>query len=225
MNAQEPLCYYCNAPATTQEHVPPRSFFPKGAGLKLRTVPSCTVHNNDKSNDDQYLLAHICINAGRGDNLAARIFTRSIEPQLGRSKRFWENLVEGAERMPTGAVRYPVDLERFDRFFDHLARAIFFDKYRTPLDSASYRISHTYLSLDTSDPGELLRRRFLTSMLGMFFREASDFVAHYDAARVDEAVYQNKVIAPPGGKGSITIAHTFYGVFDVVSLLSEKRSW
>jgi len=44
-------CYYCGAPATSKEHVPPRGFFPKGSDLI--TVPSCEIHNNDKSHIDE----------------------------------------------------------------------------------------------------------------------------------------------------------------------------
>lgn len=63
------FCYWCGAPANSREHVPPRCFFPneitKNRILKkqkwsyLITVPSCTEHNNQKSNWDEYLLAHI----------------------------------------------------------------------------------------------------------------------------------------------------------------------
>ncbi|AXH64146.2 MULTISPECIES: hypothetical protein [Providencia] len=46
-------CYYCGNPATTREHVPPKCFFPKGSNLI--TVPSCEIHNNDKSHIDEIM--------------------------------------------------------------------------------------------------------------------------------------------------------------------------
>ena len=57
-------CYYCGAPATSDEHAPPRALFPKlkdspdgrNYRLNLRTVRSCDVHNTRKSKEDEYLL-------------------------------------------------------------------------------------------------------------------------------------------------------------------------
>ena len=73
-----PLCYLCRRPARTREHVPPKSFFPRGGNLQLMTVPSCEEHNNAKSDDDQYLLAHITLHAASGDNLAKKVFIRFV---------------------------------------------------------------------------------------------------------------------------------------------------
>lgn len=57
------VCYFCDAPATTREHVPPACLFPQrkdsSDGLDYRknliTVPSCDAHNSRKSKDDEYL--------------------------------------------------------------------------------------------------------------------------------------------------------------------------
>lgn len=49
-------CYYCGAPATSREHVPPRIFLkhvPDIAHHQLLTVPACTRHNEAKANLDQ----------------------------------------------------------------------------------------------------------------------------------------------------------------------------
>lgn len=43
--------------------IPPKAFFPEGERDQLLTVRSCPHHNNAKSNDDLYVLAHICMNA------------------------------------------------------------------------------------------------------------------------------------------------------------------
>lgn len=222
MKINTKTCYRCDALATTKEHIPPKSFFPKGGNLQLKTVPSCTTHNNDKSGDDQYLLSHICMNAGLKDNLASQIFLRSIAPQLDRSKKFKDSLVNGSQNLPSGGRKYTVDLARFDNFFDHLASAIYFDRYKAPLDHIQHEISHCYLSLTTQDTLELQKRAFLTSMLGTFFSDYQSLVEHYEAAKINEVVYQHKIIDPLGKDASITIAHTFYGVFEVVTLLSRK---
>jgi hypothetical protein len=45
----------CNSIATTKEHVPPRSFFPKPKPSNLWTVPSCSKHNNENNLDVEYV--------------------------------------------------------------------------------------------------------------------------------------------------------------------------
>lgn len=48
-------CYRCGGPATSMEHVPARCFFPKGLRDHLIKVPSCALHNQDTSKDDEYV--------------------------------------------------------------------------------------------------------------------------------------------------------------------------
>jgi hypothetical protein len=63
-------CYMCQSEATSKEHVPPLCLFPeqkdlpKGEDLRknLITVPSCEVHNIEKSGDDTYLLYLLVLN-------------------------------------------------------------------------------------------------------------------------------------------------------------------
>jgi hypothetical protein len=55
-------CYMCDAPATSVEHVPPKCIFPEYKDTKqhlrqnLITVPSCDLHNANKSKDDEFLM-------------------------------------------------------------------------------------------------------------------------------------------------------------------------
>ena len=42
-------CYWCGAKSVSVEHVPPKSFFPKGKRVDLITVRSCTKHNEELS--------------------------------------------------------------------------------------------------------------------------------------------------------------------------------
>jgi hypothetical protein len=54
MSSEIPLCYFCNAESTSVEHVPAKAFLGNSfEDLQLCTVPSCTKHNNDKSNLDE----------------------------------------------------------------------------------------------------------------------------------------------------------------------------
>ena len=70
-------CYYqgCTKKGITKEHIPPRSFFPKGEKEQLLTVKSCEIHNNRKATDDQYVLAQICMSAS-SSNREREIFKK-----------------------------------------------------------------------------------------------------------------------------------------------------
>lgn len=58
----EKACYYCNKPSKTMEHAPPKCLFPKGTKknyrINLIKVPSCDLHNSNKSGDDQYMMVY-----------------------------------------------------------------------------------------------------------------------------------------------------------------------
>lgn len=224
MSKKQLTCYRCSAVATTREHVPPRCFFPKGSGLnlQLKTVPSCSAHNNDKSADDQYLLAHICMNASKGPSLARDIFERSIVTQLQRSAKFHSTIADGSEHGANGTWRYKVDLQRFDNFFDHLCWALYFDRYGTPFNESTHLINHTYFTLTTDDLEEIKLRGMLSGFLEHFRKNYLNQISNYEAAKVSESVYANQIIDPIGDQGSITIIHTFYGIFDVASMLSRR---
>jgi hypothetical protein len=96
-------CYCCEGIGNTNEHAPPKSIYPKQKYLpkgspdyrkNLITVPSCKKHNNEKSGDDEYLLALFTLSIPeakiadpmmkkwieafkRNDSLAKRIFSKS----------------------------------------------------------------------------------------------------------------------------------------------------
>jgi hypothetical protein len=57
------LCYMCAQNSTSREHVPPKCVFPEQKDAdgrnyrkELITVPSCDLHNSQKSKDDEYLM-------------------------------------------------------------------------------------------------------------------------------------------------------------------------
>lgn len=212
-------CYVCGAPASSREHFPPKSFFPKGGNLQLKTVASCAVHNQGKSKDDQYVLMHICLNASRGgSNLPAKRFLESVLPQINDQPKFHKLLMEGAVNLQGGARAYPVDTLRFDDFFDHLVSAIFYDRFGSPIDRKRYRISHIYLNFEKDDdPRKVFGLRFIKDLK----KNYQSLIETIESDKIDEVVYKYDIIAPLQDQASITIAHSFYGIFDVVSFLTS----
>ena len=131
-------------------------------------------------------------------------------------------IAEGSVQMPGEAVAYRVDTGRLDRFFDHLCWGIYFDRYGVPFNDHQHALTHHYLDLTSSDPEEIRRLALLAESFRILCSDFASLVESYSAAKIDEIVYQNKIIDPARGDGSITIAHTFYRVFNVVSLLTRR---
>ncbi|WP_156374498.1 hypothetical protein [Pseudorhodoferax sp. Leaf274] len=94
--ANQGRCYACDQAATSREHVPPRGLFPtieeaRGENLRkeLITVPSCDLHNSEKSGDDEYLrlvLVQTFTSGRHAKNVAAGRVARAIlrRPALQR---------------------------------------------------------------------------------------------------------------------------------------------
>lgn len=70
------ICYACDNLATSQEHCPPRCFFPKNERVNLITVPACSEHNNEKSDNDEWV--RLIIAALSGEMKLLPVITRSI---------------------------------------------------------------------------------------------------------------------------------------------------
>jgi hypothetical protein len=141
----------CSSPATTREHFPLKSLFPKGVNLQLWTVPSCPAHNNSRSKDDQYFLAQVLINMSREGNLARERFMQAIAPQLRTSAKFLELLRAGSKRTEEGLLAVPVDVLRMCNVMDGICHALIFKKYETHLPTAEYSIVHEFCNFSSDD--------------------------------------------------------------------------
>lgn len=217
-------CYYqgCTRKGITKEHIPPRSFFPKGENEQLLTVKSCEIHNNKKATDDQYVLAQILMNASPS-NRAREIFIKKIKPQLSHNDgAFRKMLTQGAIELEDGSVKYPVDLKRFDEFFTALSCGIVFKTTGEQVPD-SYVIHHQYPSF-TSDDGEREQGlKVFEEFQQLISGKPIDVLNFGKPNTQNERIYTVEVHGMPGFKSSITVVHLFYGKFKVVSFLSNFR--
>ncbi len=215
-------CYYqgCTRKGITKEHIPPRSFFPKGEKEQLLTVKSCEIHNNRKATDDQYVLAQICMNASPS-NRAREIFQKKIKPQLSHNDgAFKKMLSKGAVELKDGSVKYAIDRSRFDNFFTALSCGIIFKTCGDQVPE-NYVIHHQYPSFSSehSDVEQALQ----------VFEEFERYISVRPIKVLDfgkpntqnERIYSVKVFGVPDFKSSITVVHLFYGKFKVISFLSN----
>lgn len=213
-------CYFqgCNEDGETKEHIPPRSFFPEGEKVQLLTVRSCKKHNNAKSVNDIYVLAHICMNASP-NNRAREVFVNKVAPQLSyNNDALRKLLLNGAVQSVCGAVKYQVDHSRFDDFFTALSCGIVFKSCGSSLP-VNYRHSHIYHNF-LSDADDKLHA--LQDTIGEFYSgEPMGILEFGDPETKNERIYTVTIFGVPGFKSSVTLVHNFFGVFKVTSMLTN----
>lgn len=86
-------CYWCGRPATSDDHVPAKCFFPKAARSSLIKVPSCDDHNNGLSKVDE-----------RFKNYIQATSRKLVAPRVDRKleKQFFEKITRGLYYFYTG---------------------------------------------------------------------------------------------------------------------------
>lgn len=217
-------CYFqgCTHKAVTKEHIPPKSFFPLDQRNQLLTVPSCEKHNNAKSSDDTYVLAHICMNASPA-NGAREVFLDRIGPQLGYNQAALRKVIaKGAVPLEDGAVSYPVNVRRFDEFFTALSCGIIFKACKKPLPK-NYRVAHVYHNFQNvgASPEELK----LYKALETFYTGEPAEILNFGAVKtLNTSIYSAKIWGVKDFGSSITVVHEFFGRFRVTSLLTNTRT-
>src|SRR5687768_334768 len=75
-------CYLCGKPATTFDHIPPKSLFPKNFQYKGIKVPACKDCNNATSKDDEYLRDTFAITGWSKE--ARQVFLEGVRPSYMR---------------------------------------------------------------------------------------------------------------------------------------------
>lgn len=216
-------CYFqgCNKEGKTKEHIPPKAFFPKDQRKQLITVRSCKKHNTDKSGEDLYTLAHICLNSSPR-NRAREIFIERIKPQLGFNEgAFQKYLTRDSVPIDNGAVKYRVDIQRLDNFFNALSCGLIYhvSKKQLPSHFSMENIYHNLID-DFLSPE---RTAFISSMEQFYEKEVPEILHFGDARLKNEDTYNAKIFGISDFQSSITIVHLFFGHFKVTSMIS--RIW
>ncbi len=216
-------CYFqgCTEEGVTKEHIPPRSFFPEGERLQLLTVKSCKAHNNDKSTNDLYVLAQICMNASP-NNRAREVFMERVAPQLSHNNYALRRMLRKGSVQVPGGVSYPVDVARFDEFFTALSCGLVFKSQKSPLP-ANYKIGHIYHQFAGEGDEEL---RAIEAAIGHFYEGPPLNILTFGKPETrNERIYTVEIYGMPRFHGSITIVHKFFGVFKVTSMLTRLVSF
>ena len=126
-----PKCYMCDNESISVEHTPPRGFFPVGMRTNLITVPSCQTHNEDTSNDDEYVRNILTTSIENNQTSINHFFNKSLKsfqrnPVLAANVR---NSLKDVSFYKLNAKSYSIDRSRFDRIIRKIAYALFYSEY------------------------------------------------------------------------------------------------
>jgi hypothetical protein len=118
----------CETPGVTDEHVPPRSFFPKDKREKLIKVPSCRRHNNDNSVDVEYVRNVIVTDINTNDT-ARGIFQTLVYPSLLRNRKLFRKTFAQSRPITLKGVETAVvtlNMVKFKKIIKGIANAIYY---------------------------------------------------------------------------------------------------
>jgi len=132
----------CDLSATSNEHVPPKCFFPEQKDVgrdkdyrrNLLSVPSCDLHNSEKSKDDEYLL-FVITSHFENKPIAQKHFStkimRAVRRKLSMYNFIKENFPVAINGLPS--LAFTIDRDRFDKELDHIARALYYLHHNSKL--------------------------------------------------------------------------------------------
>lgn len=133
--ASSGICYWCGAPATSVEHVPPQGFYAKNGRGDLITVPSCKAHNEDLHQIDERFRALIL--GGSATPKAIEIFSDAPKRGLLRPERagLLRDLKRNSEPFILDGkltTRIAITYEQYAVFFEKIVRGLYFFHFGQP---------------------------------------------------------------------------------------------
>lgn len=169
-------CYMCNAEATSKEHVPPKSLFPKdselGKGVTMRKnlikVPSCDTRNSSKSIDDEYIML-IMSCAFYGNEFKSALFERRALKAFKRKPHILDTIFKNPKKVflddgksdkLEDSMSFEVDLDRVDSIFHHMACGIYYHHFKEKWLGSSKNTINFLSYLGTPNDVELNKNHF-----------------------------------------------------------------
>jgi hypothetical protein len=126
------ICYWCGAESVSDDHVPPRSFFPKGKRIDLIKVSSCKRHNEGLSKLDEKFRLYLQMSAD--SRVALDEFKATTLRGLRREEAtgFRKSLASSAAPMMLNgrkATSFEVKPEEMNTFSEKILRGLYFHHY------------------------------------------------------------------------------------------------
>lgn len=130
-------CYICGKPACSSEHAPARSFFPSDMRNNLIQVPSCEIHNEATSKDDEYvrfIISSHFRNNETGESVSTTKSVKTLKRSPALAKTLVENKIDAtiisSDNSETQSTAIQIDRNRFDNEIRKIAYALFYNKFQ-----------------------------------------------------------------------------------------------
>jgi hypothetical protein len=141
------LCALCGeAPATTEDHLPPQAIYPKELreGIQLHWVPTCAECNNGSSNDDEWFKAAMCFVGGATPE-HEDAFVNSLASTVGHNNKIAKQIFSTAANVsvsygdgvakPMVGVKF--DEDRYNRIIEKIVRGLYWRQKQHALGKSS----------------------------------------------------------------------------------------
>lgn len=227
MNAK--TCYMCDSIATSKEHIPPKAVFPKQKDLlgeislrkKLITVPSCELHNNCKSMDDEYLV--FCLaTCFHGNEIKEQLFSSKITRAIDRRPQTYSDFLANYQKImlkhPDGKIEhtgaYSVNLKRFNSVLSHIACGLFYHHTGTKWRGESIVLTNELRDFTSKNSNEINKTTDdVIERVSTFFNDKERFGSNPQVFR-----YQFFDDRPKG----VVFLMRFYGAISIGVVLTAK---
>jgi hypothetical protein len=163
---------------------------------------------------------------------ATNVFEKKVFPQLKYNNKALERtIMRGKVRIP-GGYEFPVDMDRMNAFFDCLTHGIISKKINKKINLNSYYVRHMYRDLNHKFSDDAKKRQhdlIAKYMDGMIIGDVLSPISFSFADRKldNQEIYNVKILGADSlidgeeFSASLTVVHTFYNKFKVVSLLTR----
>lgn len=218
-----PTCYFCGAVATSKEHVPPKALFPKASDVPggldyrkdLRSVPSCHLHNNATSKDDEYLLYLLTMSLPANDVGKSQFFTkvmRAIRERPALATRISNDSVnvtvlDAETGKRDSALGLRVDDARLGSVLEKILRGLYFLETGSSWNGSVNVLVGFTLQLDGADVNERVQKRL--AAVGALLAGQPHQGVHPDVFSYQSMFYD----------GNHIFLMTFYGQLPVIGTL------
>jgi hypothetical protein len=203
----------CINDSTSVEHAPPKCFFPKEMRTNLITVPSCPIHNEETSKDDEYArnVITMCIeNNQTSNNHFLDKSLSSFKRSIGLAMPILVSLKD-ASFYKLNAMSFQIDRPRFDRIIRKIAYALFFREY-----------GYTWEKLITPSTNQIKMSNMENDYLGVIFET---FLDEFDTLKFkgeNPLVFKYAFINSDVGKYDKVLFMIFYEGFPFCVLPDAK---
>ena len=159
-NDEGDVCVYCGSTeAITDDHIPPKSLFPKPRPSNLITVRSCRQCNEGASKDDEYFRLMLSLRHDTGDHPSVKQILPSIYRSLQKpaKKGFQQalfNSMKDMELVSRGGIylgdaqSYDVNLVRLDRVAKRTTAGLYYHQFGKPIPAGFHVTAYSADGLD-----------------------------------------------------------------------------